>query len=56
MLTAARDMRFASAVDEFPDEDVEFSRFGLRPKDPNDFTESGSDPNEALLKPVGLDG
>ena len=39
-----------------PDEDVEFSRFGLRPKDPNDFTESGSDPNEALLIPVGLDG
>ena len=56
MLTTARDMRFASTVDDFPDEDAEFSRLGSRPKDPNDFIDGGSALNDVLVMLVGLDG
>ena len=58
MLTAARDNRFVSAADDFPEEEVEveFSRLGSRPSDPKDLVDGASDLNEALLILAGLGG
>ena len=56
LVTAARERRFVSAVDDFPDEEVEFSRLGSRPNDPNDLVDGTSDKNDTLLILAGLCG
>jgi hypothetical protein len=58
LLTAARDNRFVSAAVDFPEEvvEVEFSRRGSRPREPNDLEDGASDLSEALLILDGLGG
>jgi hypothetical protein len=58
LLTAAKDNRFVSAVDDFPEDAVElvFSRLRSRPSEPKDFVDGASDLNEALLILAGLGG
>jgi hypothetical protein len=58
LLTAAKDNRFVSAVDDFPEDAVElvFSRLRSRPSEPKDLVDGASDLNEALLMLAGLGG
>ena len=52
-VTAAKDIRFASTVEDF-EEDIEFSRLTSFPNDPNDFADGASELNDALLMLDGL--
>jgi hypothetical protein len=56
-VTAASERRLVSAVEDFPDEDVEFSRLGSCPN-PNvdDLVDGASDLNDAVLILAGLGG
>ena len=56
LVTAAKERRFVSPVEDFPDDEVEFSRLGSRPKDPKDFVEGASDLKDAVLMLAGLGG
>jgi hypothetical protein len=52
----ASEIRLDSVVDGLLEEDVEFSRLGSCPSDPNDFADGDSDFNDALLVLAGLGG
>ena len=56
-VTAANERRFVSAVDDFPEDDVEFSRLGSCPNPKFDNLADGtSDLNDAVLILAGLGG
>jgi hypothetical protein len=58
LLTAVKDSRFVSTVEELPEEEVEveFSLLKSRPSEPKDLVDGASDLKEALLILAGLGG